>query len=63
MHDSIDKRDQQSRRQPLTLRPLALRRRGTRQRLTNHSPVYSQLARHPFYRTKAELVFPPDLLE
>ena len=55
--------NQRPERRPLTLGPLALRRLGTCQRLTNHSPVNSQLARHPFYRPDAELVFPPDLLE
>ena len=44
--DGVDKRDQRSERRPLTLRALARRRRGTRQRLTNHAPVHSQLARH-----------------
>ena len=61
--DGVDKREQWSERRPLSRRSPALRRRGTRQRLTNHAPVYSQLVRHPLHAPDAELVFPPDLLE
>jgi hypothetical protein len=55
--DGVDKGNQPPQYRPLTMRPPAFRRLGTRQCLTNHSAVNSQLAHHPFYRTNAELVF------